>query len=441
MITWAWRNRHTPSGRLGLLLLTLPGVLLGGLLVPHVEMVPYSNRLHFVFLSREEETSLGAESEGSILQHEASRLLPPSHDLVQEVEAIVSRLRDVCIGEGMVPSKQQFRVHVIDSPIANAMVLPNGSIFVYKGILPYAETEAGLAAILGHEISHALARHSAEKIGYLNLLMILTEFIRGLSDHNRHFLVNFSEYLAITILQPLFTLAHSRHCETEADAIGVKLAAKAGYDPRHAAHVWRRMLAEERNESVGVSQPAVKGSEAEDEVPAGDANAPRNPDKHFDDPSWFSSLASLVYPSNDSQQRQPPASPPAPSPMMALTVNNRVTELLSTHPCHARRVQALEAQSVELMDTYHRASEGLFLEHNVWDNSERKLSHRSVNPRMADVLATSPEDFSRHEEELRRSLRLAEESASLMVGAKGEEWRQFLQSLDVRMMQGGAGRS
>mmetsp|Transcript_26861 Transcript_26861/g.45320 ORF Transcript_26861/g.45320 Transcript_26861/m.45320 type:complete len:486 (-) Transcript_26861:2501-3958(-) len=380
----AWRNRRTRNGGLLLLLLSLPVLLSAGLVISHVEVVPYSGRLNIVFLSKDEEQNLGSAGETAILIQEVKRVLPASHATVKEVQMIADRLQSVCHEEGLLPSSKHFHLHVIDSPIANAFVLPNGAIFVYTGLVPYAETEAGLAAIIGHEMAHSLARHSAEKIGLINMLMIATEFFRGWSDHERRWYTRNFEFLAASLLQTLYTLAHSRQLESEADAIGIRLSAKAGYDPRHAAQVWKKFLLEE-------------GKSAKDTNKEKDLNQEGNPDT-----AVAKSLTSL-------------------------SASNRLQELLSTHPCHQRRIEELEEYSIELMETYRKASEDLFMQKNIWDTSTHLLTRQLRNPRIGDILGSSLS-----EEDFMRSKSVANEAVSLMVGERGEEWREFLKSLKIQ---------
>ena len=87
-------------------------------------------------------------------------MLAENHTTTRAVAHICNNLLDICKAENILSPNFKFKVYVIDSPVVNAFVLPNGTIFVYTGILPVAETEASLACILGHEISHALAHHS-----------------------------------------------------------------------------------------------------------------------------------------------------------------------------------------------------------------------------------------------------------------------------------------
>lgn len=120
--------------------------------------------------------------------------------------------------------------------------LLGGDIFVFTGLLPVAETEDGLATIIGHEIAHKLARHSAEKMSFYQFFTIASKlvqiFVMG-SDHGLPF---------GDLLQQLFLfLPFSRQCETEADYIGLLLMARACYDPQQAVGLWQRMQTKHRD--------------------------------------------------------------------------------------------------------------------------------------------------------------------------------------------------
>ena len=65
-----------------------------------------------------------------------------------------------------------WEVHLINSPQRNAFVLPGGKVFVFSGLLPIVEDEHGLAAVLGHEIAHQVARHAAEKISWVKVIIL-----------------------------------------------------------------------------------------------------------------------------------------------------------------------------------------------------------------------------------------------------------------------------
>ena len=129
-----------------------------------------------------------------------------------------------------------WEVHVLKSSEVNAWCMPGGKIAVYTGLLDQVKpTDAELAAVMGHEISHALREHAREQVSRqmatnigLSILSVVTGS-QAVSD------------LGSSLSQVMFTLPNSRANETEADRMGVELAARAGYDPRAAITLWQKM--------------------------------------------------------------------------------------------------------------------------------------------------------------------------------------------------------
>ena len=128
---------------------------------------------------------------------------------------------------------------VIDEQTVNAFCLPGGKVAVYTGILPVAANSAGLAAVLGHEVGHAVLRHSAERMSQQMLLQTGLSLISA----------NFAESPYKGIIAAAMgigttygiQLPFSRLDESEADRVGLEYMAKAGYDPREAVRLWERM--------------------------------------------------------------------------------------------------------------------------------------------------------------------------------------------------------
>lgn len=158
----------------------------------------------------------------------------------------VARVRRIV--QDLIPHTRVFRddatdwpweVHVIDSEQINAWAMPGGRMAVYSGIIERLDlTDAELAAILGHEIAHALREHSRERASRMTTQQIALGVIgaaTGVSEDVAK--------LANMTLDLTFNLPNSRTQETEADRIGIELAARAGYDPRAAVDLWQKMRA------------------------------------------------------------------------------------------------------------------------------------------------------------------------------------------------------
>ena len=138
----------------------------------------------------------------------------------------------------------QWEVTVIkDDKTANAFALPGGKMAVYTGIFPMAKTEAGLAAVMGHEVVHALARHGAERMSQGQLTNVgLQVFGAVAGAAGGGGMLGQAAMAALGVgAQVGVLLPFSRKHESEADYVGILLAADAGYDPRESVALWERM--------------------------------------------------------------------------------------------------------------------------------------------------------------------------------------------------------
>lgn len=129
-------------------------------------------------------------------------------------------------------------VQVIDDPkMVNAWCMAGGKMAIYTGLIEKLNaTDDEIAQVMGHEISHALANHSAERMSIAmanNLALGILQQTNKVSNQNLA--------LAAQAAQIALTLPNSRTGETEADVIGIELAAKAGYNPNAAVTLWQKM--------------------------------------------------------------------------------------------------------------------------------------------------------------------------------------------------------
>ena len=124
---------------------------------------------------------------------------------------------------------------MLTSAEMNVFVLPGGKVFVYSGILPIAKDDDGLAAILGHEIAHNLARHQAEHLSSLVMLAPIRWCFIYL-DYSG-FTFGLGRILADLALEFGLMMPASRKQESEADYIGLMMMSKACYDPKAAVEV------------------------------------------------------------------------------------------------------------------------------------------------------------------------------------------------------------
>lgn len=132
--------------------------------------------------------------------------------------------------------------NLVQDDAINAWCMPGGKIVFYTGILPVANSEARIAAIMGHEVAHALANHGQQRMsaGQLQALGAAAGNIALSSDPQNQQL--FNQYYGVGS-NVLGMLPFSRSHESEADKIGMTLMAIAGYEPLEAAELWKRMQA------------------------------------------------------------------------------------------------------------------------------------------------------------------------------------------------------
>ncbi|MBI2383112.1 MAG: M48 family metallopeptidase [Gammaproteobacteria bacterium] len=128
---------------------------------------------------------------------------------------------------------QAWEVTVFDDKQVNAFALPGGKIGVYTGLLKVADTPDQLAAVIGHEVAHVLARHGAERVSEQMVTQLGLEVASATTGVN-------PQMLGIAT-DVFFLLPHSRGQESEADLLGLDLMAKAGFDPRQAVTLWQNM--------------------------------------------------------------------------------------------------------------------------------------------------------------------------------------------------------
>merc|ERR1711860_134423 len=125
----------------------------------------------------------------------------------------------------------------------NAFVLPNGHIFVFNGMLDLCSNDSQLGVVIGHEIAHALLNHTGEKLTYINfisaLLFIPMAVIWAFLPNDGIALV--TDWFINKVSDLIFELPFSRQMETEADEVGLKLAAKSCIDIREAPLFWAKM--------------------------------------------------------------------------------------------------------------------------------------------------------------------------------------------------------
>ena len=242
-------------------------VLLGG-----CQTNPYTDRSQFLLMPSGYMNELGAAQYGETLQ-DPKVVLSKNPREIEPVKRVAARIIAAAKRSKYAEAAKSFdwEVTVIkDDNTKNAWALPGGKIAVYTGIFPMAKTEAGLAAIMGHEVVHALAQHGGERMSQGLMAQVgMSAAAILLSTQGGDPALNQLGMQAMGLgLQAGVLLPFSRKHESEADYIGVLLAADAGYDPREAVRIWERMAAA----SGGAAQPEFLSTHPANETRIADLN-------------------------------------------------------------------------------------------------------------------------------------------------------------------------
>ena len=186
-------------------------------------------------LNPRQEEALGLQSYQLILGESAVEMTGPEYDMVVRVA------QRLAAATGSAATSLNWHVSLVRNSQVNAFCLPGGKIVVYTGLLPVAETEAGLATVMGHEMAHATLRHGSERLLQETATQtFLSGFQASFSDMTlaqQHALMGaIGAGARYGVLLPF-----SRGHESEADKIGLLYMARAGYDPAEAVEFWQRM--------------------------------------------------------------------------------------------------------------------------------------------------------------------------------------------------------
>ena len=216
-----------------------------------------TGRSQLLLTSAAQENQLGAQAYAEVKGKEK-----PCTDAatVAFVEKVGRRLAAAAPAKGFT-----YEFVVLESDTVNAFCLPGGKVAVYTGILPYCQNEAGLAAVLGHEIGHAIARHGGERMsqemavqaGRSGAAAMLEA--KGIQPTTSNLILGGAGALA----QYGFLLPYSRTHELEADYLGLTYMAKAGYDPQEAVAFWGRFSALGSGTPAFLSTPPDSGDRAQ----------------------------------------------------------------------------------------------------------------------------------------------------------------------------------
>jgi predicted Zn-dependent protease len=186
-----------------------------------------------------QEVDAGAKQAYAQMMGEAQKkgVLDKDPALLKRVQDITKRLIPHTAVFRPDAAKWPWEVHVISIDEVNAWCMPGGKMAMYTGLAQKLNaTDDELAAVMGHEISHALREHARERISRqmgTQMAVGIAGALFGIGD--------MGQGIANTVADVTLNLPNSRTHETEADRIGVELAARAGFDPKAAVTLWEKM--------------------------------------------------------------------------------------------------------------------------------------------------------------------------------------------------------
>jgi predicted Zn-dependent protease len=190
-------------------------------------------------LSQQEVDKAAAQAYQQTMQEAAKKgALNRNPAQVQRIRAISNRLIPTTAAFRKDAPSWKWEVNVLSSKEINAWCMPGGKMAVYTGLIEQLNvTDEELAAVMGHEIAHALREHGRERASQQvaqQTIIGIGAALLGIGD--------LGASLANVVADVTIGLPYSRRFETEADRIGVELAARAGYDPRAAISLWQKMI-------------------------------------------------------------------------------------------------------------------------------------------------------------------------------------------------------
>ncbi|MGO4220771.1 M48 family metallopeptidase [Lysobacter sp. TAF61] len=218
---------------------------------------PYTGETAHYGTTAEEEVQLGSQAFQQVLgdANAQGALLPANSQVSQQIREIAQRLiaRVPQVTAALAAQNKQdvpvdhqafqWDVAVIQSDQVNAFCLPGGKMAVYTGLLPVAKTQDAMAVVMGHEIAHALLRHGSQRMAQQKLVqmgqMAAGMAVGGMDPGQQQAIMAALGAGA----QYGLILPYGRNHETQADKVGLMLAAAACYDPHEAIPLWQRMSA------------------------------------------------------------------------------------------------------------------------------------------------------------------------------------------------------
>ena len=217
-----------------------------GLIIPACTSVPITERKQLKLLP---ESSINRQAAQLFEKVKIKAVMSEDKNQLNEIKDIGSRIEE-SVSEYFYSMNQKdptynFRWEYIlikDDKIKNAWCMPGGKIAVYTGILPITKNKDGLASVMGHEIAHAVAKHSVERASRSAVLNIGTQVVDFVTGGKVSQINNATGMNAVGLLSQLGIMnPFNRKQESEADYLGMIFSSLSGYDIRETVKIWERM--------------------------------------------------------------------------------------------------------------------------------------------------------------------------------------------------------
>jgi predicted Zn-dependent protease len=218
-------------------------------------VVPETGRRQFNVMNPSQEASLGLTEFQKMKQTLKISTDPGLNAMVQRVGSQLSKVMPV--------PNAEWEFVVFDDPSPNAFALPGGKVGVHTGLFQVSKNDAGLAAVIGHEVAHVVARHSGERVS--------TQMASGIVVAGAGYMMNRDGGNGVLPTAALgggallLNRSWSRKQELEADRMGAIFMARAGYDPREAVELWKRFAAWRAQNSSNGGMPSFLSTHPVDE--------------------------------------------------------------------------------------------------------------------------------------------------------------------------------
>jgi predicted Zn-dependent protease len=210
------------------------------------ETVPITGRNQLSLVSSQELTTMSFQAYRDFLSKHPVVRNTPAAFMVQRAGGNIQRAVGLYFARQQMSSRLSgyaWEFNLVQDKAKNAWCMPGGKVCVYTGILPMTRDESGLAVVMGHEIAHAVANHSSERMSQQLMVQMGGAALSTVVTQNL-FLDIFGLGSQVGLLLP-----YSRIQESEADRLGLIFMAMAGYDPRVALGFWQRMAASQQGQA------------------------------------------------------------------------------------------------------------------------------------------------------------------------------------------------